>query len=196
MCYHESWHSALAHITKRHVLQIVDTRLRIIGCEGLSIIPYQLASSFWKITLEEKIYHLLVWLAIQWILEKNKKYKLWEEMIRLHWDKSSNQSDISRTLKLIRKKHWIFPLEQEQKIIENIIQKIQIFLERQPKLKKFIARLAYVNQRQNLLLPEHIREAADYAGVDSNEKKRLRTEINKLNLLDFSSFSSPLSSQE
>lgn len=117
-------------------------------------------------------------------------------MIKWHWDNSSNQPDISRSLKILKKKYIDTAENKQQKIIEDIIGKIQTFLESETKLKKFIARLAYINQRQKLLLPEDINGAEKYAGIDANEKNRLRAGINKLDLLDFSSSSSPLSSEE
>lgn len=86
--------------------------------------------------------------------------------------------------------------QDEEKYITLCIKKIKDFLSKEPKFKKFIARLAYINQRQNLLLPEHINEAAKYAGIDNSERSRIRTEINKLDLVDFSNLSSPLSSGE
>ncbi|MBP7806685.1 hypothetical protein KA057_03310 [Candidatus Gracilibacteria bacterium] len=195
--YHESGHTALARITGRHVLQIIDSRLRIVGYEGISIIPHQLAPIFsGKLTSKERIFHLLVGFAIQGILEKNKKNKLGEKMIKGHWDNSSNQPDISKSLKILKKKYIDTAENKQQKIIEDIIGKIQTFLESETKLKEFIARLAYINQRQKLLLPEDINGAEKYAGIDANEKNRLRAGINKLDLLDFSSSSSPLSSEE
>lgn len=181
--YHESWHTALARITRRHVLQIIDSRLRIFWYEALSIIPHQLTPIlFWKFTSKERIFHLLVWFAMQWVLEKNKKHKLWEDKVELHWNKSTNQPDITKSLKILRKKYTFKKEEDEKKMIKEIIKRIQVFLENQPKLKKFIARLAYLNQRQGLLLPEHIRYAEKYAWIDLDEKKRLREQINKLDI--------------
>lgn len=103
-------------------------------------------------------------------------------MLELHWNKSANQTDITKSLKILRKNTPFETKEDEKKKIEDIIKKIQVFLENQPKLKKFIARLAYLNQRQGLLLPEHIRDAEKYAWINLEEKKRLREQINKLDI--------------
>lgn len=86
--------------------------------------------------------------------------------------------------------------DNEQKYIDFCIQKIREFISKESHLKKFIARLSYLNQRQRLLLPEHIKEAATYAKIDSTERSRLRHAINQLNLLEFPSSSSPQSSAE
>ena len=80
--------------------------------------------------------------------------------------------------------------------IDFCIQKIRNFISKEPRMKKFIARLAYMNQRQKLLLPEHINEAAKYAGIDESERNRLRVAINELDLLKFTGSPFPLSSAE
>lgn len=182
ICYHESGHTAFSYITRRHVAQIVDPRLGIVGLKGFSFINPLSQLVCGKLSKDEKIFFHLIWFSVQALVEENKNFKVWEDMIISHWY-GWRQSDISETIEIVKKQHENMSLWEQKRYINFAIKKIKDFLNNEPKLKKFIARLSYLNQKQNLLLPEHIEEAAKYAWIDTDERTRLRAEIRKLNLL-------------
>jgi hypothetical protein len=199
--YHESAHTALSYLTKRHSIQITNHRiLHLIWNAGWSPINFFSQFIYWEMSDNEKVFYALAWLAMQDLL-KSKKIpstgtEILEEHRKIWWIK---QWDIIYAIKIARKKlKRVFDQDcwNEDIFIDVSITKIKDFISKEPRLKKFIARLSYLNQKQKLLSPKDISEASKYAGISDSERRRLRSAINELDLLDVSNLSSRQPSAE